>query len=148
MEKKFIRVRSIKDIIIFVSLIIAGCIFAALPNTVGINMGGYTLIVTGFVLAFVLRNVYKDVETGEKYLRKELLFKQEMKDEILSVLDSAPESIKLTEEGKGQVIKLDIYYGKSSGKAYLQLFEYVPHQYKPCSEIYEYETNKLEKLLK
>lgn len=148
MEKKFIRVRQLKDIVIFFLLIIIGCLMTSVTEIIGVNVVGFVIIISGFVYAFVLRDVYKDVDTGEKYLRKELLFKQEMKGEILSVLDSAPESIKLTEEGKGQVIKLDIYYGKSSGKAYLQLFEYVPHQYKPCSEIYEYETNKLEKLLK
>lgn len=148
MEKKFIRVRQLKDIVIFFLLIIIGCLMTSVTEIIGVNVVGFVIIISGFVYAFVLRDVYKDVDTEEKYLRKELLFKQEMKGEILSVLDSAPESIKLTEEGKGQVIKLDIYYGKSSGKAYLQLFEYVPHQYKPCSEIYEYETNKLEKLLK
>lgn len=148
MKKNFIRVRQLKDIVIFFLLIIIGCLMTSVTEIIGVNVVGFVIIISGFVYAFVLRDVYKDVDTGEKYLRKELLFKQEMKGEILSVLDSAPESIKLTEEGKGQVIKLDIYYGKSSGKAYLQLFEYVPHQYKPCSEIYEYETNKLEKLLK
>ncbi len=148
MEKKFIRVRSVKDIVLFISLIIVGCIFATIPNATGINFAGVILIIAGIIIAFSLRGIYKDVETGEKYQRKELLFKQEMKEPILSALASAPQSIKLSEEGKGQVIRLEIYYGRTSGKAYLKLFEYVPHQYKPCSEMYEYETDKVEKLLK
>ena len=140
--------RSSKDIAIFFLLIIIGCLLASVSEVVGVNIVGFALIISGLVYAFVLRDVYKDVETGEKYLRKELLFKQEMKYAILSVIDSAPETIKLSEEGKGQVIRLEIYYGKTSGKAYIQLFEYVPHQYEPCSEIYEYETTKVKKLLK
>ena len=148
MKKNFIRVRQLKDIVIFFLLIIIGCLMTSVTEIIGVNVVGFVIIISGFVYAFVLRDVYKDVDTGEKYLRKELLFKQEMKYAILSVIGSAPETIKISEEGKGQVVRLEIYYGKSSGKAYLQLFEYVPHQYKPCSEIYEYETNKLEKLLK
>ncbi len=148
MEKKFVRVRSAKDIVLFISLIIIGCVLAAIPNAIGVNFAGVILIMAGITVAFSLRGIYKDVETGEKYQRKELLFKQEMKEPILAALVSAPQSIKLSEEGKGQVIRLEIYYGKKSGKAYLKLFEYVPHQYKPCSGMYEYETKKVEKLLK
>ena len=147
MEKKFIRVRSIKDIFIFFFLIIIGCALAAVSEVVFVNFIGYSLIACGLVYAFVLRDVYKDVETGERYFCKELLFAPEMKYEILSVIGSAPESITLAEEGKGQVVKLGIFYGKKSGKAYLQLFEYVPHQYEPCSEIFEYEIERVKKLL-
>lgn len=148
MEKKFVKVRSVKDIIIFVSLIIVGCILAAIPNAVEINLGGYTLIVSGIVLAFALKGVYEDADTGKKYLRKELLFKQEMKSVILSVIASSPETIDMSEEGMGQVVKLDIYYGKTSGKAYLQLFEYIPHHYEACSGMYECDIDKVKELIK
>ena len=148
MKKNFIRVRQLKDIVIFFLLIIIGCLMTSVTEIIGVNVVGFVIIISGFVYAFVLRDVYKDVDTGEKYLRKELLFKQEMKYAILSVIGSAPETIKISEEGKGQVVRLEIYYGKTSGKAYLQLFEYVPHQYEPCSDIYEYETNRIKKLIK
>lgn len=148
MEKKFVKVRSVKDIAIFFLLIITGCFLASISEFVGVNIIGFALIISGFIFAFVLRDVYKDVETGEKYLRKELLFKPEMKCAILSVIGSAPETITLSEEGKGQVVRLEIYYGKSSGKAYLQLFEYIPHQYEPCSEMYEYDIDKVKELIK
>ena len=148
MKKNFIRVRQLKDIVIFFLLIIIGCLMTSVTEIIGVNVVGFVIIISGFVYAFVLRDVYKDVDTGEKYLRKELLFKQEMKYAILSVIGSAPETRKISEEGKGQVVRLEIYYGKTSGKAYLQLFEYVPHQYEPCSDIYEYETNRIKKLIK
>lgn len=79
MEKKFIRVRSVKDIVLFISLIIVGCALAAIPNAVGVNFAGVILIIAGIIIAFSLRGIYKDVETGDKYQRKELLFKQEIK---------------------------------------------------------------------
>ena len=54
----------------------------------------------------------------------------------------------LSEEDKGNAIRLDVYYSKASGKAYLQLFEYVPYKYEPCTKVYEYEIAKVGKLIK
>ena len=49
---------------------------------------------------------------------------------------------------KGNAVRLDVYYSKASGKAYLQLFEYIPYKYEPCSKIYEHEIIKVGKLIK
>ena len=67
---------------------------------------------------------------------------------ICSVLESKPESIDLSEEDKGNAVKLDVYYSKAIGKAYLQLFEYVPYKYEPCSQMYEHHISRIEKLIK
>lgn len=148
MEKTFVRVRSAKDIIIFTSLIVLGSVLVALPTSVSVNITGFFLIFAGIALAFILRTAYKDTATGEKYQMKEHYFQQAMNAPISSALQSDPESIDLGEEDKGNAVKLDIYYSKSTGKAYLQLFEYVPYQYEPCSKMYEYEISKVGKLLK
>ena len=65
-----------------------------------------------------------------------------------SALASKPESIDLTEEDKGNAVRLDVYYSKASGKAYLQLFEYVPYKYEPCSKVHGHPLSKVEKLIK
>ena len=59
-----------------------------------------------------------------------------------------PGSIDLKEADKGNAVKLDIYYSKAEGKAYLQLFEYVPYTYEPCSRLYEYQIADVEKLIR
>lgn len=148
MEKKFTCARTGKDIAIFTSLILIGAILAFVPALKEANLGGYTLIVMGILLACLLKSNYKDTETHEKYVKKEFSFPREMKPTILTALLSSPESINLSEEGKGHVLMLRMYYGKTSGKAYLQLFEYVPHQFEPCSEMYEYEACKVSELLR
>ena len=71
-----------------------------------------------------------------------------MNTTISSALESNPSSIDLNEANKGNALKLDIYYNNASGKAYMQLFEYIPYRYEPCSKMYEYETGRIEKLLK
>ena len=145
MEKKFIRVRSKKDIIIFTLLIIAGLILAFIPASTGVNLGGYTLIVVGVLLACLLKSSYKNVETQQVYLKKELYFSGKMKTHILSVLNTCRGTIDLSEEGKGQALMLKVYYSPKS-HAYMQLFEFVPHRYEPCSQVCE--VNEIDKFLK
>ena len=148
MEKTFIRVRSVKDIVISASLIILGSILVALPTGAGVNIAGFFMIFAGLILFFILKSGYKDTETGISYKKKEYYFQQAMNAPISAALASKPESIDLGEANKGNAIKLDIYYSKASGKAYLQLFEYIPYKYEPCSKMYEYEIARIEKILK
>ena len=148
MEKTFIRVRSIKDIVIFTSLAIVGIILTALPVGDAAHIAGFFMIFTAAILAFVLKSAYKDVETNEKYLKKERYFQQTMHAEISAAIASNPDSIGLSEEDKGNALRLDIYYSKASGKAYLQLFEYVPYTYQPCSRMHECELSKAYNLTK
>ena len=148
MEKTFTRVHSIKDIVIFISLLILGGILVAVPTSDAVNITGFFLIFAGAILALVLKTGYKDVETNVKYFKKERYFQQAMHAAIADAIASKPDSIDLSQENKGNAIKLDIYFSKASGKAYVQLFEYVPYTYQPCSKMYEYELSKVSKLIK
>lgn len=148
MENTFVRVRSAKDIVISLSLIILGSVLVALPTGAGINIAGFFMIFAGIIVVLVLRTGYRNIATGEKFQKTEYYFQQTMNAAISSALESKPETIDLTEADKGNAVKLDIYYSKSAGKAYLQLFEYIPYKYEPCSKMYEYEIKKVEKLIK
>lgn len=144
MEKNFIRVRSIKDIIISSSLIIAGCILVSLPSSDSANIAGFFIVVTGLVLAFILKTAYKDNESGERFTKKERYFGNEMHDKLKSAL-ACPTSLDLNQENRGSSLRLDIYYSKS--KIYVQLFEYVPYKYEPCSAMHEHSYDKANKLI-
>ena len=148
MEKNFVRVRSVKDIAVFVSLIVLGGILVALPVGTSINIAGGSLVVLGLVLALILKSGYKDADTDEGYFKKEHYFQQEMKNPLLSVIPSMPEVIELSEEDKGNAVRLDVYYNQQNGKAYIQLFEFVPYEYKPCSDMLEYELYEVKKLIR
>ena len=148
MEKKFIRVRSAKDILIFSSLIATGIVLALIMDTAEIHFAGYAFIAIGVLGFCFLKSGYKDVETKEIYFAKEFSFPGNMKSSILSALALSPGAIDLTQDGKGEALMLKMYCSKTSGKAYLQLFEFVPHQYEPCSKMYEYEISKIANLLK
>ena len=148
MEKDFIRVRSIKDIVIFVSLIVAGSVLIALPTGAAVNITDFFLIFAGLILALAMTTGHKDPATGETFMKKELYFQLTQHAAIMAAIAAKPESVDMREAEKGNALKLDVYYTKPSGKAYLQLFEYVPYKYEPCSKIYEHELTKVEKLIK
>ena len=146
MEKNFIRVRSIKDITISSSLLLIGIILSIVFDSNGAVYGGVALIILSLILLFVLKSGYKDTESGEFYKKRDFSFNKKMKASLLSALASSPENINPTDEGEG--IRLEIFYSKTSGKAFLQLFEYVPFQYHPCSEVYEYEIDRIKNFVK
>ena len=148
MEKEFIRVRSVKDIVVSSSLVIAGSVLLALPTNEAINIAGFFMIMTGILLAFVMKTAYMDTVTKEKFQKKEFFFQHAMYASLSSAVASKPESVDLTEADKGNSLRLDVYVCRSSGKAYLQLFEYVPYKYEPCSQIHEHAIDRVEKLLK
>ncbi len=146
MEKTFIRVRSIKDIVISTVLAIAGCILIALPTATSVNVLGFFMIFTGVLLFIILKTAYKDQETGMLYCKKEIFFAQAQRPELVEKIAADPNTINLAEEDKGNAVRLDIYHSKASGKAYLQVFEYIPYKYEPCSKQFEHEISKISKI--
>lgn len=146
MEKNFIRVRSVKDIIISLLLVILGCILVVVPAAEPVSITGFFLIFAGLITLFILKTSYKDAETGIKYRKTERFFAQDMRESIKSALTS-PMVIDPAAEDKGNGLRLDIYYSHSADKAFAQLNEYVPYKYEPCSRYYEFNMNDASKLL-
>lgn len=147
MEKTFNRVRSSKDIIISVGLISAGGILVALPTATSINILGFFMIFAGILLFLMLRTGYKEQESAVQYSKKEFFFSQSEKAKLSESIASKPSSISLAEEDKGNAVRLDVFYSQKSGKAYVQLFEYVPYKYEPCSKQYEFQISDVNNLI-
>ena len=147
MNKEFIRVRSTKDIIISSVLIIAGCVLVALPTSASVNIAGFFMIFAALILFLTLKTAYKDAETGNKYSKKEHYFAQSLKEDTARCISASPNSINLTEEDKGNGIRLDVYFDKFNNKAYVQLQEYIPYKYEPCTKFFEYCISDVDRLI-
>ena len=149
MEKNFIRVRSVKDIIISTALTLSGIVLVALPTSIGINILGFFMILIGLLLFFTLKNSYKDEETGIIYHKKEKYFEGCRRDELSSAIArrNCKCKVDLSAENKGSTLRLDIYYNKQAGKAYMQIFEYIPYRYEPYSTLYEHEVANVSELI-
>ena len=147
MEQRFIKICSTKDIIIFTAFIIAGILLVVLPENIGANMGGYTLIVIGIILSQILKSDYCDKQTLKRYYKHQLYFDATQKSLLQSAVASTPNTIDTTSEGAGQTLRLDIYFSRQANRASLQLFEYVPHEYCPCTEVYNYDLTDIKRLI-
>lgn len=147
MEQRFIKIRSAKNIITFASFILAGILLAILPDNVGANMGGYTLIVIGIILSQILKSDYCDKRSLKRYYKRQLYFGIAQKSELQSAIASTPNAIDISSEGSGQTLRLDIYFSPQANRASMQLFEYVPHEYCPCSEIHDYDIAEIKQLI-
>ena len=147
MEKTFNKVRSTKDIVISAGLAAGGCVLVALPTSTSINILGFFMLFAGILLFLMLRSGYKEVETGEKFSKTERYFSQTLRAELAEKIASKPQTVNLAEEDKGNALRLDIYYGRKTGKAYIQIFEYIPYKYEPCSKQYEYALSEVTNLI-
>lgn len=147
MEQRFIKIRSAKNIITFASFILTGILLAILPDNVGANMGGYTLIVIGIILSQILKSDYCDKRSLKRYYKRQLYFGIAQKSELQSAIASTPNAIDISSEGSGQTLRLDIYFSPQANRASMQLFEYVPHEYCPCSEIHDYDIAEIKLLI-
>lgn len=147
MERKFIRTRSVKDITISTGLTVTGCILVALPTATSINITGFFLIFTGLILALIMKTGYKDEESGVRYCKKERFFSQDKRESLINAITANPEKVDLTGEDQGNALRIDIYHSDKEGKAYVQLFKYVPYKYEPCSRMHELELDKAHRLI-
>lgn len=147
MEKEFARVRSGKDIAIIISIIVCGGVLIALKTSDAVNITGFFLIITGLILSIFLRTGYKDVETGMKFKKKERYFPIDKREALLEYMKNGKKNIDLSDEDKGNGLRLDIYHNKKSGLAYVRLYEYVPYKYEPCSKPKEFTYEDAKSLL-
>lgn len=107
-----------------------------LPNSIPINIAGFLVAISGVLLIFILKTSYKDISTGEIYTKKERYFSQSKHDQLLHAMTS-PKYFCTKGENEGSSLRLDIYYNKE--KVYIQLLEYVPYTYEPCTKLYEHD---------
>ena len=147
MEKTFTRVRSIRDIAVSSSIITLGALLTALPDSDSLNILGFVLLITGLILILVLKSAYRDEETGAKYRKKERFFETCHRESLTDRISGKTSKADLSAEDKGNGLRLDIYHSQQTGKAYVQLYEYVPYKYEPCTCMYEHDIEYIAELI-
>ncbi|MCM1177694.1 MAG: hypothetical protein NC115_09485 [Bacteroidales bacterium] len=148
MEKEFIRVRSAKNLAVSISLAVAGIAMVAIPTSVSINIAGFTLAATGIALFFTMKSAYKDKETGKIYCRKQKYFQKSQKEALLKALGSHDNGIiDIPSNENADGLKADFYYSAKESSAYVRIYEYVPYQYVPASQMFECQAGRLEKFI-
>ena len=67
MEKEFVRVRSMRDVIISAAMTVIGIVLIILPTSVSVNIFGTCLAVPGVLMLLFLKTDYRDTETGLRF---------------------------------------------------------------------------------
>lgn len=147
MNKEFIRVRTLTDIVVSSILLISGIVLVVLPTSVSVIYFGFFVLITGAVLQITLKNGWQDKETQECYCKKEIFFSKNSKAKILNALEKHVENVDISDEDKGEGLRMDIYYNKHSRKAFIRLFEYVPYNYESIFPTVEYTIDEIKNLI-
>ena len=148
MEKTFSRVYSAKDITIILILIICGSILILLPTASSLNILGFFMIIAGIILAIFMKTGYKDDETGVRYCKTEHFFSSSKRDDLKKAIAGNPNKADLSQEDAGSALRMDIYHSAKSGKAYIQLLEYIPHNYEPFTLMYEHDLKNVTEIIR
>lgn len=139
MEKYFSRARSAQDIVVSVMFIVLGILLIVFPFSKMSGVVGCFMILIGVSMLFVLRSVYKDKFNGECFRKTAVFFPIGMKDEVVKAmeegnLDTIPRP---KDDMAAQSLMLSTFYDKDADRVFLQLFEYIPYSYRPCTTFYE-----------
>lgn len=148
MEKTFSRVYSAKDITIILILIICGSILILLPTASSLNILGFFMIIAGIILGIFMKTGYKDDETGVRYCKTEHFFSSSKRDDLKKAIAGNPNKADLSQEDAGSALRMDIYHSAKSGKAYIQLLEYIPHSYEPFTLMYEHDLKNVTEIIR
>lgn len=137
MEKEFVRVRSVRDIVLSAILLVAGVALFFVDST-SVNIFGACLAVPGVLMLLFLKTDYKDTESGAHFRRVIKYYPASRKSEVLGALKSSPAQYNWVEGNSANGLMVDIYVGLKEDKVFLRVSEFIPYSYEPCSEWFSY----------
>ena len=146
MEIAIKKSRTTYDILFSSFIIITGLVTCALAQSGAITLMGVFFIVMGIICWLILKSGYSDTSTMQKLTKVELYFPVEHKSSILDAVLNEPQKLDKFPSSKMNSLKLDLYYNDDD--VYMQLFEYIPCSYKPCTKVIKHEAFDLRKLVR
>lgn len=148
MEKEFTRVRSVRDIIVSAALTAVGAALF-IPQSIPVNILGCCIVIPGILMLLFLKTDYRDSESGLHFGRIIKYYPASMKNEVMSALRDDPSKSEWKDSpSANDGLLLDIYEGKDTGKVFVRVSEFIPYNYVPCSDWFEFTREKAGSLLK
>ena len=95
-----------------------------------------------------MKSEYKNVADGGRYKKKVFNFPNSMEQGVVEALMTNPGKLDVRCTDNSSALRLDVYYGTTNGKAFLQLFKYVPYQYEARTKLVEYGIEEIHNLVK
>lgn len=149
MEKEFVLVRSMRDMIISSVVTVAGVLLVVIPVSVSLNILGVCLAVPGLLLLLFYKSDHKDVATGEKYHKTIKYYPVSRKQELLSALESGtPAKTDWKESSSSDGLMLEVLEGRDNGNVFVRLSEFIPYNYEPCGGWFQFDRQQAAAMLK
>ena len=146
MEITIKKARTTYDMLFSIFIMFIGVATCAVSQSGAITLMGAFFITMGVVCWLILKSGYSDMSTMKKLRKSEVYFPVDHKSSILDAVLNEPEKLDKFPQSKMNSLKLDVYYNEDD--VYMQLFEYIPCSYKPCTKVIKHETFDLSKLIK
>ena len=142
MEINFKKVHTGKDLAISTIVLLAGI------GLFFVNKGlGICIAVCGLAMFLIYKGGYKKDGQGIVLTKKSEDICKACKCSIVEFL-GGKDCIPTVKKGnEGGSIRLDVYYNKTEGVAYAQLFDFCNYTYEPATEVVELKGDKANKLI-
>lgn len=143
MEIKIKSVHTAKDLAISAIILAAGIGLFFVNKGLGAVVGACAIPMLLFY-----KSGYKREGEGIVLKKKALDVAHHCRESLKGFLDGMDVEPELDLNGKGSVIRLEIFYNANAAIAYAQLFDFSNYAYEPATEIVELRGPKAEKLIK
>lgn len=142
MQTEFKSVHTSKDLIISLGLLAIGV------GLFFVNKGvGVVLAIAGVVSLLLYKKGYR-TEGAECYFqKKDLELNKSCRSSVMDYINGKDVQPELIEGNEGGSVRLVVYYNKTEGLAFAQLFDYQGYDYQPASEMVEIRRPRVDRLI-
>ena len=117
----------------------------AISHSGAITLMGVFFIIIGLVCWFILKSGYVDARSLKMIAKSEVYFPIEYKQKLIDAVLNNPDYLKDMPRSAMNTMKVDVYHNQQD--LYLQLFEYVPCEYKPCTKLIKHKMCDISQIL-
>ncbi|MDY6276917.1 MAG: hypothetical protein SPL35_00640 [Bacteroidales bacterium] len=142
MEIKFKKVHTVKDLVISGAIVLAGA------GLFFVNAGlGVVVAASGIISLLIFKTGYKREGDDLLLKYKAMDVDHSCRQSLKGFLDGKDVTPEVKAQGNGGIVRLEVYFNRSSGVAYAQLFDFSSYTYEKATEIVELHSPRAEKLI-
>ena len=142
METHFKNVRTPKDLInSCISIIVGIALYFVSPGF------GIFFAAGGLLLLLFCKSGYKASNEGPVLKKKTIEVAHSCRQSLIDFLDGKDVEPELNRSGAGSILRLEAYFSKEAGVAYVQLFDYINYTYEKATELVELHSPQADKII-
>ncbi len=145
MNDIIIKARTRYDLLFTLAIILIGIITCIVSTSGAITVMGFTFIFAGAACWFILKSGFRDTATAKIMKKTEVYYAVDHKKRVIEAVLNNPADLADIPQCAMNSIKLNVYYNDED--TYLQMFEYIPCNYKPCTKLVKYKKSDISNLI-